>query len=329
MRAVTRPLSAYADGPVDLNDIAGGDGVLFVRNAIGVAGRGVAATVPVDDAAAFLADLDHDSTVPGAGPVALGSVPFVPGSPADVVVEVGAGLGALTRLLAAEAGQVIAVELDDALTHILRQQVAGLPNVQVIQGDVLRIDDFGFPHLGYKMVGNLPYYITSAVLRHFLGRKPRPGLVVVTVQREVAERIVARPGDMSLLAVSVQLYGEPQIVARIPAGAFYPPPQVDSAVVRIAVGTEPAVTLGEGVSEQEFFRAVRAGFGQKRKTLRNSLKAGLALPAVEVEAALARAGVDPQRRAETLGLAEWAAVTNALHARRQYPQQDSNLRPTA
>jgi 16S rRNA (adenine1518-N6/adenine1519-N6)-dimethyltransferase len=250
-------------------------------------------------------------------------------STADAVVEVGAGLGTLTRLLAAEAGHVVAVELDTSLAQILRQEVADLPNVQVVQGDVLRVADFGFPHLGYKVVGNLPYYITSAVLRHFLAKKPRPALLVVTVQREVAERIVAQPGGMSILAVSVQLYGQPQIVARIPAGAFYPAPQVDSAVVRVAVADGPVVPLGEGVSEEEFFRAVRAGFGQKRKTLRNSLKAGLALPAGEVEAALNRAGVDAQRRAETLSLEEWAAVTRAVHERRERPQQDSNLRPTA
>jgi 16S rRNA (adenine1518-N6/adenine1519-N6)-dimethyltransferase len=265
-----------------------------------------------------------------ADPVAQARIVEAAGlSPADAVVEVGAGVGTLTRLLAAKAGHVVAVELDTGLVHVLREQVAGLPNVQVIQDDVLRIADFGFPHLGYKVVGNLPYYITSAVLRHFLANKPRPRLLVVTVQREVAERIIAQPGDMSLLAVSVQLYGQPQIVARIPAGAFYPAPQVDSAVVRVAVADGPMVPLGESVSEDEFFRTVRAGFGQKRKTLRNSLKGGLALPAGEVEAALSRAGVDARRRAETLSLEEWAAVTKAVHERRERPQQDSNLRPTA
>ena len=234
--------------------------------------------------------------------------------PGDVVVEVGAGVGTLTRLLAEQAARVVAVELDSRLVGILRECLADLTNVQIMQGDILELSDFGFPHLGYKVVGNLPYYITSAVLRHFLEREPRPQVMVVTVQREVAERIVAGPGEMSLLAISVQFYGQPRIVARIKAGAFFPRPQVDSAVVRVDIGEQPAVTLAEGVDEADFFRAVRAGFGQKRKMLRNSLSAGLGLSPVGVEAALRQAVVDPRRRAETLSLREWAEVTREIAA---------------
>ena len=174
-------------------------------------------------------------------------------SPDDVVVEVGAGVGTLTRLLAEQAGRVVAVELDD--------RPGGDPPRAVGRAAQRRdrpwrhppaSPTLQLPHLGYKVVGNLPYYITSAVLRHFLEKAPRPRLMVVTVQREVAERIVAGPGEMSLLAVSVQFYGQPRIVARIPAGAFYPPPKVDSAVLRIDVGEQPAVALAEGVSERDF-----------------------------------------------------------------------------
>jgi 16S rRNA (adenine1518-N6/adenine1519-N6)-dimethyltransferase len=232
----------------------------------------------------------------------------------DVVVEVGAGPGTLTRPLAQQARRVIALELDDHLVDILRKQLVDLPNVEIVHGDVLRFSTSGFPHCGYKVVGNLPYYITSAVLRHFLEREPRPRLMVVTVQREVAERIVARPGEMSILAVSVQFYGRPRVVARLPAGAFYPPPRVDSAVVRIDVSDEPALPPREGLDEAAFFRVVRAGFSQKRKTLRNSLSAGLGLSPAAVGDWLDGVGVDPRRRAETLSLQEWAKVAETLCA---------------
>jgi 16S rRNA (adenine1518-N6/adenine1519-N6)-dimethyltransferase len=233
-------------------------------------------------------------------------------APDDTVVEVGAGLGTLTRPLAEQAGRVAAIELDDRLVEILRVQLADLPNVQIIHGDILKISGLELSNQGYKVVANLPFYITSAVLRYFLEKEPRPRVMVATVQREVAERIVAGPGRMSLLAVSVQFYGQPRIVARISAGAFYPPPKVDSAVVRIDVGQQPTVVLAGGTDEKTFFRVARAGFAQKRKTLRNSLSAGLALSPVRVAEALARVGVDPRRRAETLSLQEWAEVTKAL-----------------
>ncbi len=234
----------------------------------------------------------------------------------DVVVEVGAGPGTLTRRLAEKAGQIVAVELDPDLVTILSEQIADLHNVRIIQGDILRIPDLGVAHRSYKVVANLPYYITSAVLRHFLGKPPRPTLMVVTVQKEVAQRMVAKPGAMSLLAVSVQLYGQPQIVARLPPGCFYPPPQVDSAVVRIEVGERPAVPFGLGtgpeIEEGFFFEVVKAGFGQKRKMLRNALSAGLRLPQAHVEEALRSAGVDPRRRAETLSLQEWVEIAGQL-----------------
>jgi 16S rRNA (adenine1518-N6/adenine1519-N6)-dimethyltransferase len=234
-------------------------------------------------------------------------------SSSDLVVEVGAGTGTLTRPLAEQAGRVLALELDDQLVTLLRGELSELHNVEIIHGDVLRFSSPELAHRGYKVVGNLPYYITSAVLRHFLSRVPRPRLMVATVQREVAERIVAKPGRMNLLAVSVQFYGQPDIVARIPAGAFYPAPKVDSAVLRIDVGERPAVSLGTGVDEASFFRVVRAGFSQRRKKLRNSLSAGLRSSPPEVSDALEQVGVDPGRRAETLSLQEWASVTQVLH----------------
>lgn len=229
-------------------------------------------------------------------------------SPDDVVIEVGAGLGTLTRRLARHAGRVVAVELDARLVEVLTDRLADLPHLQIIQGDILSLSDLGVAHLEYKVVGNLPYYITSAVLRHFLEHEPRPRLLVVTVQREVAERIVAQPPHMSLLAVSVQFYGRPRVVARIPAGAFYPPPKVDSAVVRIDVTEQPTIALHSGLDPTDFFRVVRAGFGQKRKTLRNSLSAGLGVIPTRVEKALELADIDPRRRAETLNLPEWARL---------------------
>jgi len=230
----------------------------------------------------------------------------------DTVLEVGPGVGHLTRSLSEAAGRVIAVELDPQMVAVLRQELADRPNVEIVQGDILALDPGALVGWrSYKVVANLPYYITSAALRHLLEAEPPPTLLVLTVQREVAERITAQPGAMSLLAVSVQFYGCPRRVARVPAGAFYPPPKVDSSIVRIDV-YPPDERPVQVEDRQRFFDIVRAGFGQRRKQLRNSLAAGLHLSSERVETALRQAGIHPNRRAETLSLEEWAALYRAL-----------------
>jgi 16S rRNA (adenine1518-N6/adenine1519-N6)-dimethyltransferase len=243
--------------------------------------------------------------------------------PEDIVLEIGPGLGTLTRLLAAEAGRVVAIELDRRLVEILKQTLTDLPNVEIIHGNILELNPADLLErqrgsFQYKVVANLPYYITSAILRHLLTAKVKPKLMVVTVQLEVARRITAEPGDMSLLAVSVQFYGRPRIVTRIKASAFYPSPQVDSAVIRIDVGDQPFVEVDDADS---FFEVVRAGFTQRRKQLRNALSAELALPASEVAQALSRVGVNPKRRAQTLSVEEWVRVWKEMQTR-GIPQKD-------
>src|SRR6185312_12226176 len=184
-------------------------------------------------------------------------------TPDDRVLEVGAGPGVLTRELAQRARRVVAVELDRAVLPILRETTADLPNVEIIPRNLLEVrpeEIFGAER--YKLVANLPYYITSLILRYLLESANPPRVLVVMVQREVAERLVASPGQMSLLALSVQFYGVPQIVTYVPATAFYPPPRVDSAVVRVDL--HPAPLLDTATSEL-FFEMIHAGFAEKRK----------------------------------------------------------------
>ncbi len=228
----------------------------------------------------------------------------------DTVLEIGPGLGSLTRHLAIAAQQVVAVEIDQTLLPVLAEVVAAHPNVRVVHADILTVDPAELIEgQRYKVVANIPYYITSAVIRHLLEARVRPSVIVLTVQREVAERICAAPGDLSVLAVSVQAYARAELVARIPAGAFYPRPDIDSAVVRLTALPEPVFGSQDA---DRFFRVVKAGFGQKRKQLRNALSTGLRQPAQAADVWLARAGIDPTRRAETLSLDEWRVLTDAV-----------------
>jgi 16S rRNA (adenine1518-N6/adenine1519-N6)-dimethyltransferase len=226
--------------------------------------------------------------------------------PTDTVLEIGPGLGSLTRYLAASAREVVAVELDDDLLAPLQAMLAPYANVHVVHGDILDISPRELiAQDDYLVVANIPYYITSALIRHLLESDRKPRRIVLTIQKEVAERICAVPGDMSLLALSVQVYGAPRIAARIPAGAFFPAPKVDSAVLRIDIYPSPQI---KPELLDTFFLLTKAGFSQKRKTLRNSLSSGLHIAPADAAELLTRAHIDPQRRAETLSLAEWSQL---------------------
>lgn len=221
----------------------------------------------------------------------------------DCVLEIGPGLGSLTRYLAASAQKVTAVELDPDLLAPLRAVLSPYQNVNVIHGDILKLNISEIiEQPDYLVAANIPYNITSAIIRHLLESTPKPRRVVLTIQKEVAERICAAPGDLSLLALSVQVYGKPSIAAKIPAGAFHPVPKVDSAILRIDIHKEPLIPAE---LLNTFFKLIKAGFSQKRKTLRNSLSSGLHIPPHETESMLTTAGIDFMRRAETLSIEEW------------------------
>ena len=233
--------------------------------------------------------------------------------PDDVVLEIGPGLGSLTRYLALSAKSVTAVELDRELIPVLQTVLAPYPNTRVVEGDILRFSPSSLVKTDdYLVVANVPYYITSAIFRHLLETSPRPRRMVLTIQKEVAERICAKPGDMSLLALSVQVYGQPKIAAILPAEAFFPVPKVDSAIIRVDMLPEPRIPAP---LLDTFFQMAKAGFSQKRKTLRNSLSAGLRISPSETGQLLEQAGINPMRRAETLSLDEWGMLCQQYQKR--------------
>jgi 16S rRNA (adenine1518-N6/adenine1519-N6)-dimethyltransferase len=235
--------------------------------------------------------------------------------PTDTVLEIGPGLGDLTRALSAAAARVVAVEVDRDLTARLRAEFSNT-NTTIFEGDVLRQTPEAWlaqAHCQppYLVVANLPYYITSAILRYLLEASIPPTRIVVMTQREVAQQMTARPPHSNLLAVSVQYYAAPRIVEIVPAGAFRPPPQVASAIVRLDVQPRNA-----SVEVERFFRVVRAGFSAKRKQIHNALANGSSLSRAETAEWLRRAEIAPTRRAETLSIAEWERLAQQFQTRR-------------
>jgi len=224
-----------------------------------------------------------------------------------VVLEIGPGLGSLTRVLCQKASKVIAVELDRKMIPVLNEVLEPFQNVEIVQGDILKIIPSDLiPDSGYYVVANIPYNITSAIIRHLLETTSKPEKIVLTIQQEVAQRICALPGDSSMLSLSVHVFGNPKIVGKIPAGAFFPVPDVDSAILRVDLHAIPLISPDK---LDTFFVIARAGFSQKRKTLRNALAAGLRMPSNEVVKLLNISGIDPMRRAETITIEEWKNLT--------------------
>lgn len=230
----------------------------------------------------------------------------------DTVLEVGPGLGFLTAKLAQKAKRVVAVELDDRLAEILKIGIdsQGVKNVEVVNQDILKFnpETLGGP---YKVVANLPYNISSIFLRTFLGAAAPPDCLALMLQKEVAERIISRPPDMSLLALSVQYYGEARITREVKAGNFWPEPKVDSAI--LAITTKPSPLSHE--QEKDFFRLARVGFSAKRKMLKNNLAAGFKIKGedrLRLEKAITDANLIPSVRAEDLSLSDWLKLFAAL-----------------
>jgi 16S rRNA (adenine1518-N6/adenine1519-N6)-dimethyltransferase len=230
--------------------------------------------------------------------------------PEDEVLEIGPGLGSLTRHLATAVKSVVTVELDGRFLPVMQNELADLDNVEVIHGDILDQDLAGLFDGPYKVVANVPYYITGAILRHLLEGAHKPSIMVLTVQKEVAERLTALPPNMSLLAVSVLYYGTVEQVTTIKAGAFWPRPDVDSAVIKVQVHPRSGASEEQ---EQAFFKIVRAGFSQKRKQLQKNLRQ-LGVNRKTIDFALKEANIDGTRRAETLTLDEWLALVKAFES---------------
>lgn len=226
----------------------------------------------------------------------------------ETVLEIGPGLGTLTQELAKQAKKVIAVEKDKKIVEILKETMNGYKNVEIIEGDILKLNNWPIEQLNnYIIVANLPYYIASPVIRKFLETENPPSEMVLMVQKEVAQRVCAKPPNMSLLSVSVQFYAEPKIISFVSKGSFWPSPKVDSAILRLNPHKKH-----RDIEISKFFSIVRAGFSSPRKQLIGNLSNRLKLQRHIIEQVLKKAGIGPSQRAETLSLEDWIKISQQL-----------------
>ena len=241
----------------------------------------------------------------------------------DLVIEIGPGIGVLTAEAAESAAKVVAIEIDKKLIPILAETLAEYDNIRVINQDILKTDineiireerEAGSFTGGVKIMGNLPYYITTPIIMGILEKGVEADSITIMMQKEVADRIKAAPGGKIYGAISaaVQYYCEVEQVASVPKEVFVPRPKVDSAVLKLSIRKERPVDL---IDEKSFFACIKAGFGQRRKTLLNSLTGVNGLPKEDIKEILEAAGVDPARRAETLDINEFAAIANGVAMR--------------
>ena len=236
----------------------------------------------------------------------------------DIVLEIGPGLGTLTQELAKKAGKVVAVEKDLKMIEVLKETLKDFKNIEVIRGDIRKINiKYCMPNAGYKVVANLPFYLTAPVIRKFLEAENPPKEMILIVQKEVGQRICAKPPDMNLLAVSVQFYSKPKIISYISKKSFWPQPKVDSAIIKIVPGgaseNPAAAGFSDGAKSKEFrdlfFKIVKAGFSQPRKQLINNLSKELKIEKEKIEKWLIENGIQPTQRAETLNIEDWVWLT--------------------
>jgi len=226
----------------------------------------------------------------------------------EVILEIGSGIGNLTQELAQKAKKVIAIEKDPKMVNLLKETLKDFKNVEIIQRDILTISDSRFQILNSdKVVANLPYYVVSPVIRKFLESESPPKEMILMVQKEVAQRICGEPPDMSLLAVSVQFYAEPEIISYVPKTSFWPQPKVDGAIIKLKVKSENLK-----VNRNLFFKIVKAGFSQPRKQLINNLSKKLMIDKMKVGSWLLKNNIQPQQRAETLNVDGWIKLTKTI-----------------
>jgi len=257
----------------------------------------------------------------------------------DTIVEVGPGLGTLTEYLAESGAMIIAIEKDEKLATYLRDKFSNWKNVKIIEDDILKFSPVSckLETENYKLVGNIPFYLTSYLIRTVFEKWPRPEKIVLMLQKEVAQRIAASPPhsnlsvgasrpQMSLLAVSIQYYSKPEIISYVSRHCFYPAPEVDSAIIKLTprlqvtgyglqTATEKKKSETWHLKSETFFRVVRAGFAGKRKQLINNLATGLKISKQGIQQKLSLIDINPQRRAETLTIEEWQKITNSLFSR--------------